>query len=967
MSTPNLPSGTITFLFTDIQGSTQLWQQYPADMPQALQRHHAILRQSIEENDGYVFQIIGDAFCAAFHTIQDGLLAAIDAQRRLGDEEWGKTGPIQVRMALHSGAADVQAGDFISGEYRSGLTLSRAARLLSAGHGGQVLLSLPASELLRDHLPQGIELHDLGLHRLKDLVRPEHIYQAIATDLPSGFPPLKTLDARPHNLPVQLTSFIGRAREIAEIEAALQQPVIRLLTLTGSGGTGKTRLALQSASELIDKFPEGVWFIDLSPVTDPELIPQAVAAAWGLREQPWRPLVEVLLDYTRHKNLLLILDNCEHLIDACASLAQTMLQACSDVKIMATSREPLGVAGEMIFRVAALSLPDADTPEEIETLQQFEAVRLFIDRAAVARLDFMLTKSNARVVAQICRRLDGIPLAIELAAARLRAFSVEQIAERLEDRFRLLTGGSRTSLPRQQTLRALIDWSYNLLTHQEQWLFQRLAVFQGGWSLEAAEAICCGDGIEEWSVLDLLGRLVDRSLVVMDEAGEFQRYRMLDTIRQYADQALQESGEHERWYKRHQEYYRKLSLEADPELRSDRDIFWLGVLEREHDNLRAAIDSSTKWGDACSALTLSGALGYFWYKHGHMQEGLKRTLQAVQMPGAEQHSLELATALQGLGLFYWLNGAYQDALDTLERCISLVRSLAAPAQFILGIASSYRAFSQMRLGNYAAAQDDAQNALGVFKDIYSTYGMAVAYYSLSRISIEQGKLERAKPDLEKALYWSRLAGDRQLIALVLNSLVVLAISNQDFFAAQTLNLESLLLARQLDDDWMVSGALREAGNLAQAMGEYPQAVDYFTQSGEISREQGLTNDFARTRFNLGYLAVLQADFSLARSYLQESLDLFFRLSHRRGQMESLDGFAALAAYAGHLDAAARLLGAVDALFESLGSNRWPVDQLENEKLRQKLELGLGAKEFSKHYAGGRKLSLDQAIAFTADF
>jgi tetratricopeptide (TPR) repeat protein len=255
----------------------------------------------------------------------------------------------------------------------------------------------------------------------------------------------------------------------------------------------------------------------------------------------------------------------------------------------------------------------------------------------------------------------------------------------------------------------------------------------------------------------------------------------------------------------------------------------------------------------------------------------------------------------------------------------------------------------------------------VFKDIYSTYGMAVAYYSLSRISIEQGKLERAKPDLEKALYWSRLAGDRQLIALVLNSLVVLAISNQDFFAAQTLNLESLLLARQLDDDWMVSGALREAGNLAQAMGEYPQAVDYFTQSGEISREQGLTNDFARTRFNLGYLAVLQADFSLARSYLQESLDLFFRLSHRRGQMESLDGFAALAAYAGHLDAAARLLGAVDALFESLGSNRWPVDQLENEKLRQKLELGLGAKEFSKHYAGGRKLSLDQAIAFTADF
>ena len=505
-------------------------------MSQALNRHHMLLSESITLNGGYTFQIIGDAFCSAFTTAKDGLDAELDAQRALASEKRGATGAIRVRMALHTGRAEVQIGEYTSGEYVSGLTLSRAARLLSAGLGGQILVSLATAELVRDHLPKGTTLRDLGAHRLKDLIRPEHIFQVIVPDLPAEFLPLKTLDTHPNNLPIQLTSFVGREQEMARVKEILGGA--RFLTLTGTGGTGKTRLAIQVAAELIDEFPDGVWFIELASLGDPALIPQTVVSVLGLHNESGQPLMTVLCDYLRAKTTLLVVDNCELLIDGCSRFADSLLHAAPTLKILAASREALGIGGETAYRVPSLSSPPEDFRRlgDFGSLSQYEAVRLFIDRVLSVQPVFNVTKTNAPAVAKICHRLDGIPLAIELAAARVKVLSVDQIVTRLDDAFHLLTGGSRTALPRQQTLRALIDWSHGLLETTERVLFRRLAVFAGGWRLDAAESICAGDGIETFAVLDLLQNLVDKSLVVVDEQTDqrLSRYHLLETVRQYA-------------------------------------------------------------------------------------------------------------------------------------------------------------------------------------------------------------------------------------------------------------------------------------------------------------------------------------------------------------------------------------------------------------------------------------------------
>ncbi|HUG33889.1 MAG TPA: adenylate/guanylate cyclase domain-containing protein, partial [Anaerolineales bacterium] len=559
-----LPSGTVTFLFTDIEGSTKLAQAYPDTWESLRGRHHAILQSAMAAHNGYVFQIIGDAFCAAFHTAGDALRAAVQSQMGLAAENWSDA-PIKVRMGIHTGKAEIQE----NGEYHGFLTMSRIQRLMSAAHGGQVLLSLATEELVRDELPEDVSLRDIGEKRLKDLTRSEHIYQLVISNLPADFPPLKTLDAYRHNLPAQLTSFIGREKEMAEIKQAIHEH--RLVTLTGSGGTGKTRLSLQVAAELIDQFRDGVWFMELAPLTNPDLIPQTVLSAFGVREQQGRTATQILTDYVREKNLLLVMDNCEHLIKACAVLADAMLNTAPAITILATGREALGVKGEVTWHVPSLSLPDANHLPPLDQLSQYEAVELFIERALLAQPHFIVTKNNAPAIAQICSRLDGIPLAIELAASRVSALSADQIAARLDDRFRLLTGGARTSLPRHQTLRATIDWSYDLLSENEKILLRRLAVFVGGWTLEAAESIC-GEGGSDFDAFDLLTHLVDKSLVIIYESKNGTRYHMLETTRQYAQEKLLVSEEVESMRKRQRDWFLGLVERADP--RDSADVAW---------------------------------------------------------------------------------------------------------------------------------------------------------------------------------------------------------------------------------------------------------------------------------------------------------------------------------------------------------------------------------------------------------
>ncbi len=552
-------------MFTDIEGSTRLWESYPTEMSVALAKHDALLRHAIEAQRGYVFKTVGDAFCAAFPTAPEALTAALEAQLALAQESWLTPSPIKVRMALHTGAVESRDNDYF------GQPLNRVARLLSTGYGGQSLLSQVTYNLVRDSLPIQTALKDLGEHRLKDLARPEQIYQLVHPGLMSEFPPLKSLDSvsLPNNLPQQVTSFIGREKELARIQEALTRS--RLLTLTGAGGSGKSRLSLQAAADALETYPDGAWLVELAPLADPNLVPQTVAAVLGIKEQAGQTITQALTNGLKEKRLLLLLDNCEHLLSACAQVVAALIRACPNVTVLATSREALGIGGEQVYRVPSLSLPDpkASMAATAESLSQFEAVRLFIDRAQAVRSEFTVTNANAPALAQLCFHLDGIPLAIELAAARTRAMAVEQINDKLDSRFRLLTGGDKSALPRQQTLRALIDWSYDLLTDSEKTLLARLSVFAGGWTLEAAEAVCAGEPVEDWEVLDLLTSLADKSLILSEEIPGEQatRYRMLETIRQYAAECLSGSGEKAMVRERHIDFFVSLVEAAKPNMR----------------------------------------------------------------------------------------------------------------------------------------------------------------------------------------------------------------------------------------------------------------------------------------------------------------------------------------------------------------------------------------------------------------
>jgi predicted ATPase/class 3 adenylate cyclase len=589
------PTGTVTFLFTDIEGSSAIAQEYPEQWETLRARHNAILQAAADAFKGYVFQIVGDAVCIAFHSASDALQAALDAQWMLQNEPWPST-PIRVRMGIHTGAAQLNntSAQIV---YLGYTTLVSTQRIMSAGYGGQVLISGTTYALARDSLPGNTELIDLGERRLKDLLRPEHLYQLQAPGLLSTFPPLNTLDAYVNNLPVQITSFIGREKEIVEVKQKLKE--YHLVTLVGPGGTGKTRLSLQVAADLLNQFPYGVWFIELAPLTDPSLIPQTILSAIGIADQPGMTPLELLLDYFQDKKALIVLDNCEHLLDASAQMANSLLNSAPGLKILASSREMLGVRGEAAYLVPSLSLPDIKHLPQIEQLSQYEAVRLFIDRALLVSPHFSVDRSNAPFLAQICHRLDGIPLAIELAAARVRMLSLEQISARLDNRFQLLTGGARTLLPRQQTLRALIDWSYDLLTEQERFLLCQLSVFAGGWTLEAAEEICSGTGPDDLSaydVLDLLSQLVNKSLVMVGEqtkslpAGGLVRYRMLETIREYARDKLSAAGNPENLRQRHLAYFTRLAAQAGPELYRSNQAVWLDKLDAELDNFRRALE-----------------------------------------------------------------------------------------------------------------------------------------------------------------------------------------------------------------------------------------------------------------------------------------------------------------------------------------------------------------------------------------
>jgi predicted ATPase/class 3 adenylate cyclase len=597
----NRPTGTVTFLFTDIEGSTRLWERYHGHMEDAHRRHEALIRAAIAAHGGYTYKMVGDAFQAAFQTAPGALAAAVDAQRALVAEDWGALGALRVRMALHTGSTEERGDDYV------GPLLNRVARLMAAGRGGQILITATTAELVRDSLPLGVTLRDLGERRLKDLIRPEHVWQVMAEGLPAEFPPLQTLDSRPNNLPRQTTALIGREPEVAAVVALLRRSDVALVTLTGPGGTGKTRLALQATADLLDEYADGVWFVDLAPLRDPGLVPSAIATVLGVKEAGGRPLLDSLRSYLRDKQLLLVLDNFEQILDA-APMVTDLLAAASRLKVLVTSREALDLYGEYGYPVPPLRLPDPQRLSSLDELTRSEAVRLFSERAQARDPAFAVTSATAPAVVEICRRLDGLPLAIELAAARTNQLTVEEIQAQLEHRLGLLVGGPRDRTARQQSLRGAIAWSYDLLSAGAQRLFQRMSVFRGGCTLHALAAVCNLEEDLPFAIRAEVESLVAHTLVQRGVGSTGRpRFGMLETIREYAAEQLAASGEMERLRDRHLAYFIKLNQAAQGSLGQLELALALHEVEQglrlhnqrledDHDNLQTAFGWAIQQG-----------------------------------------------------------------------------------------------------------------------------------------------------------------------------------------------------------------------------------------------------------------------------------------------------------------------------------------------------------------------------------
>ena len=842
MSKPNsrsavaMPLGTVTFLLTDVEGSTRRWAAEPDAMKTTMAALDKIIGDTIRNHGGArpLEQGEGDSALAAFARASDAIDAAISLQLALQAQS-SAMGSLSLRIGLHTGEAELRA----NGNY-AGLALSRCARIRTAAHGGQVVISAATHDVVLDHLPKPLTVTDLGLHTLKDLSRPERIYQVCHPDLLNDFPALRSLDSLPNNLPLQLTSFIGREDEMAEIKQMLQDS--RLVTLTGSGGSGKTRLSLQLAADLLDQYADGSWLVELAPVTDPALIPNAAAAAMSIREVDGQELTRTITNRLAGSHTLLILDNCEHLLDASAAFTSQVLSACPDVGILATSREPIGVAGEAQWRVRSLACPTAVGDQSIEALGQFEAVRLFIDRALKVRPNFQVNNETAPHVAQICSRLDGIPLAIELAAARVRVLTPQQILEGLDDRFRLLTGGSRASMPRQQTLEASVQWSYQLLSAREQALLRRLSVFQGGFTLDAADHVGSDDdgvensdqeSIEAYAVLDLLSQLVDKSLVAFDDEGAAGRYRLLETIRQFAAERLADAGEAPIRRRRHFDHFLLLTQQAEIELQGHEVMQWLEVIDLEQDNIRAAQDWSRTEDNADGGLRLTAGMWLYWILRGHLSEGMARLDEVVAKEGSEPRLR--ARALVAKAEIAAMGTDIAAARELGSEAVALVEPLGDlhTIAWALCIASWGYIFAEPE-----NAEAHCEQAIAAARQVDDHWILANALMAYGAFMIMGGEPRRGIALLEEALSLAREHGDQMnltesLVWLGFGKLVI-----GEFALAETLAQEGVSNAGLIGLPFYLGVTKALLGASLTLRGSYAEAETMLDEAVGLAREIG---------------------------------------------------------------------------------------------------------------------------------
>ena len=903
-------SSVITILFTDIEGSTRLWEQEGERMAFALAQHDARARTAVESNRGFIVKTTGDGLFAGFPDPLDAVNATVMFQQSLVDPAVTNGIAIRVRCGLHIGVLERRDNDYF------GTPVNRTARIMSVAHGGQILISQAVVDEVGTRLPAPITLRDLGSVRLKDLSSPEHVYQVLHPDLRPDFPALRSLEATPNNLPEQLTSFIGRERELEEATQLLKGT--RLLTLLGMGGLGKTRLSLQIAADMLDAYPDGIWFVDLAPIRDPTFVPNEVAQVLAVREEPGKPLTHTLCAHLKSRKTLLIFDNCEQVVSACASLANALLRAAPDIRIIASSREALRVPGEQIYPVLPLALP-APTAS-VETLSRSEAVQLFMARAQLQKPGFTLTEREAPAVAELCTRVEGIPLALELAAARMRSLSIQEINKRLHNRFTLLTGGGRVLLERQQTLRALVAWSYDLLTDNEKLLFDRLGVFVGGFDLPAAEAVCGADPLMPEDVLDLVLSLVDKSLVMVREADGESRYRMLETLREFGLEALGKRGEHAPTAKRHCDHYFVIAKAARDGLKGAEQPEWIRRTETDLDNIRAAIALALAGGvDAVIAVKFSVAMMAFWMLRGYSSEGRKIVHAALAVPAIQDSDLAQAHALYVGAALATSQSDHAEAQQMLETCLMLRRRLGNPVEIAATL--STLSLARLQAGDAAGASACECEALEIFRSGGERLGEAIGLLHLGQIAVYTGDEALAQSSLDECL---RIAQ---------------AIKNREIEGEAELTL----------------------GECALESGRIDDARRYLDRSLAVCREAGDRRGEASAIWWLGKADLEQGQFAAARSRLGDALRTFRDFEMREALAECLEDHAVLASQQGEPAIGVRIASTVQEYRRRLDLVRSPRGQLRWDVRFESLRAGLPEPEFARAWDEGRVAGLEEAL------
>jgi len=870
-----LPTGTVTFLFTDIEGSTRLLQELGDRYATVRDEHAAIVRRAIALAGGVEVSTEGDSFFVAFGSPSAAVRAAVAAQRALAAHDWPPRLSVRVRMGLHTGEGVLGGDNYV------GLDVNRSARIAGAAHGGQVIVSDATRALVEHALPDGAWLRDLGEHRLKDIARPEHLHDLVIEGLPADFPPPRTLDARQSNLPVQLTSFVGRKEEIAEVKRLLDRT--RLLTLTGPGGSGKSRLALQVAAEVLAVFGDGAFFVDLSPVTDPALVPSVVAQVLGVPEVAGRPILETVRDRLRDKELLLVIDNFEQVADA-GPVLEELLTAAPTLKVMVTSRVVLSLRGEQEYVVPPLALPDPERLPDVETLARFEAVRLFTERAQAVRPGFRLTEENAPAVAEICVRLDGLPLAIELAATRIKVLEPEQLLARLQRRLSLLTSGSRTLPERQRTLRAAIAWSHDLLEAAERRLLARLSVFTGGWTLASAEAVCDPEGLG-LDALHGLTSLVDQSLVRQTEPAEGEsRFAMLETIREFAHEQLTAGGELDLIGRRHAGHFLGLAVAAEPHLTAEDQGEWLDRCDREHANLRAALRWAIEAGETNRAQEAAGALWRFWQQRGHLAEGRHWLDEVLSLPSGPAPTAARAKALTGAGGIAWWQEDIAAAGGFYEEALAIERELGDPARIAEALYN--QAFVVGAGGDLAPALQLFEESLELFRYAEDELGVTRVLWMLVLRDAVAGDWDRPIARTEEAVAIWRRVGDHFHLG---DGLVWLAVAyarvGRRADARSTIG-EALELFQDVDNPTGILSVVLGLSFLARWDGRYEDAVR-LAGAAESLREQ--VGGRAPTDFLAGFVGDPEAE---ARAQLSEDTA---RRAWEEGRGMSVETALALAA------------------------------------------------------------------------